>query len=46
MCKVAVYGTLAVVLATLAHVLHGISHVEHQVPLAAWQWAYVIFVIF
>jgi hypothetical protein len=46
MCKVAVYGTLAVVLATFAHVLHGISHVEHQVPLTAWQWAYVIFVIF
>lgn len=43
MCKVAVYGTLAVVLATFAHVLHGISHIEHQVPLAAWQWAYVIF---
>jgi hypothetical protein len=46
MCKVALYGTLAVVLATLAHVLHGISHVEHQVPLVAWQWAYVIFVVF
>ncbi len=46
MRKVALYGTLAVVVATLAHVLHGISHVEHQVPLAAWQWAYVIFVIF
>ena len=46
MRKVALYGTLAAVLATLAHVLHGISHVEHQVPLAAWQWAYVIFVIF
>ncbi len=46
MRKVALYVTLAAVLATLAHVLHGISHVEHQVPLAAWQWAYVIFVIF
>ncbi len=46
MRKVALYGTLAAVLATLAHVLHGNSHVEHQVPLAAWQWAYVIFVIF
>jgi hypothetical protein len=46
MRKVALYGTLAAVLATLAHVLHGISHVEHQVPLAAWQWAYVILVIF
>jgi hypothetical protein len=46
MRKVALYGTLAVMLATLAHVLHGISHAEHQVPLAAWQWAYVIFVIF
>ena len=39
MHKVALYGTLAAVLATIAHVLHGISHVEHQVPLAAWQWA-------
>jgi len=46
MHKVALYGTLAAVLATIAHVLHGISHVEHQVPLAAWQWAYVIFVVF
>ena len=46
MRKVALYGTLAAVLATIAHVLHGISHVEHQVPLAAWQWAYVIFVVF
>lgn len=33
-------------LATLASVLHGTSHVEHQVPLAAWQWTYVIFVVF
>ena len=46
MHKVALYGTLAAVLATIAHVLHGISHVELQVPLAAWQWAYVIFVVF
>lgn len=46
MRKVALYGTLAAVLATIAHILHGISHVEHQVPLAAWQWAYVIFVVF
>ena len=46
MRKVALYGTLAAVLGTIAHVLHGISHVEHQVPLAAWQWAYVIFVVF
>jgi hypothetical protein len=46
MCKVALYGTLVAVLATLAHVLHGISHVEHQVPLAAWHWAYVLFVVF
>jgi hypothetical protein len=46
MRKVALYGTLAAVLATLAHVLHGISHVEHRVPLALWQWVYVIFVIF
>lgn len=46
MRKVALYATLAAVLATLAHVLHGTSHVDHQVPLAAWQWAYVIFVVF
>ena len=46
MRKVALYGTLAAVLATLAHVLHGISHVEHPVSLAMWQWVYVIFVIF
>ncbi|CAA9433838.1 MAG: hypothetical protein AVDCRST_MAG80-763 [uncultured Rubrobacteraceae bacterium] len=45
MRKIALYGTLAAVLATLAHVLHGISHVEHRVPLAMWQWVYVIFVI-
>ena len=46
MRKVALYGTLAAVLATLAHVLHGISHAEHQVPLAAWQWVYVMVVVF
>jgi glucan phosphoethanolaminetransferase (alkaline phosphatase superfamily) len=46
MCKVALYGTLVAVLATLAHVLHGISHVEYRVPLASWQWAFVIFVVF
>lgn len=46
MRKVALYGTLAAVLATLVHVLHGISHDEHRVPLEAWQWAYVIFVVF
>jgi uncharacterized membrane protein len=46
MRRLALYGTLAAVLATLAHVLHGISHVEHQVPLEAWQWAYVIFLVF
>jgi energy-coupling factor transporter transmembrane protein EcfT len=46
MRKVALYGTLAAVLATLAHGLHGISHAEHKVPLDTWQWAYVIFVVF
>ena len=46
MRKVALYGTLATVLAMLAHVLHGISHFEHQVPLDVWQWAYVIFIVF
>ena len=46
MRKAALYGTQAAVLATLAHVLHGISHVEHRVPLAAWQLAYVMVVVF
>jgi hypothetical protein len=46
MRKLALYGTLAAVLATIAHVLHGLSHVKYQVPLAAWQRAYVIFVVF
>ena len=46
MRKVALYGTLVVVLARLAHVRHGITPIEHQVPLGAWQWAYVIFMIF
>jgi len=46
MCKVALYGTLVAVCATLAHVLHGMSHVEHRVSLAAWQWAYVMVVVF
>ena len=45
MRKVALYGTLAAVLATLAHVLHGILQVEHRVRLEAWQWAYEIFVV-
>jgi hypothetical protein len=46
MRKVALYGTLAVVIATLAHVLHGFSHVEHGVLLDTWQIVYVVLVIF
>ncbi len=46
MRKVALYGTLTAVVATLAHVLHGISHAEHRVPLATWQLAYVMVVVF
>jgi hypothetical protein len=43
----AVYGTAMVVLATAVNLLHGISHVGQEVlSLQAWQWAYVICVIF
>ena len=45
MRKVALGGTLTVVLATLVRILHGDSHTGHQVPLAAWQWAYVVVVV-
>lgn len=43
--KVALYGTLAVVLVTLVGIPHGISHDGAQVSLAAWQWAYVVMVV-
>ena len=46
MRKVALHGTLAAGLATLANVAHGGSHAGQQVPLASWQWAYVVVVIF
>lgn len=43
----AVYGTAIIVLATAVNLLHGISHVGQEVLLLhAWQWAYVISVIF
>ena len=43
----AAYGTAVVVLATAVNMLHGISHVGQEVlSLQAWQWAYVICVIF
>jgi len=47
MSKTAIYGTAAVALATVANLLHAISHVgQDDVSLAAWQWAYVICVIY
>jgi hypothetical protein len=43
----AVYGTAMVVLATAVNLLHAVSHVGQEVlALQAWQWAYVICVIF
>jgi hypothetical protein len=43
----AVYGTAMVVLATAGNLLHGVSHIGQEVwLLQAWQWAYVICVIF
>ncbi len=43
----AAYGTAVAVLATAVNLLHGISHVGQEVlSLQAWQWAYVICVIF
>ena len=46
MRKMALCGTLAVVLATLAQMAHGAYHDEARVPLVAWQWAYVVAVVF
>jgi hypothetical protein len=43
----AVYGTAMVVLATAVNLLHALSHVGQEVlDLQAWQWAYVICIIF
>ena len=43
----AVYGTATVVLATAGNLLHGVFHVGQEVwLLQAWQWTYVICVIF
>jgi glucan phosphoethanolaminetransferase (alkaline phosphatase superfamily) len=46
MRRAAALGTAAALLATLAHFAHGFSHAAHGVPLATWQWAYVLTVIF
>jgi hypothetical protein len=47
MRKTAAFGTVMVLLATAANLLHAVSHVgQHVVALQAWQWAYVICVIF
>lgn len=44
--KVAIYGAVTVILATIANLAQGITHVGHEVPLTAWQAAYVTVVIF
>jgi len=47
MPKAAIYGTAMAVLATVANLLHAVSHVgQHVLSLEAWQWVYVISVIF
>ncbi len=46
MRRIALYGTLVVAMVTVGNLLHGISHAEHEVPLAAWQQAYVFLIIF
>jgi len=47
MRKAAVYGTAVVVLATAANLLHAVSHAGQGVlSLEAWQWGYVVGVIF
>ena len=46
MRNTALYGTLVVVVATLAQMAHGATHDGARVPLAAWQCAYVIAVVF
>ena len=47
MPKAAIYGTTMAVLATVANLLLAVSHVgQHVLSLEAWQWVYVISVIF
>lgn len=47
MRETALYGTATAFGATVANVLHAISHVGQEVlALEAWQWMYVICVIF
>jgi cytochrome bd-type quinol oxidase subunit 2 len=47
MRKVALYGTIAIVLATVANVLHTVSHAgQHLIYLPMWQLAYVTAVIY
>jgi hypothetical protein len=44
---VVLIGTIVVVLSTAANLLHGVAHEGQQVmSLPAWQWVYVILVIF
>ena len=47
MHEAAVYGTGLVVVATAVNLLHAVSHAgQGVVSLEAWQWAYVVGVIF
>src|SRR5215203_1548768 len=47
MRKAAVYGTAMILLATAANILHAVSHAGQGVlSLEAWQWGYVVGVIF
>jgi hypothetical protein len=47
MRRVALYGTLVVVLNAVANLLHTISHVGQQLMvLSAWQLAYAIVVVY
>ena len=47
MHKAAVYGTAVVLLASVANLMHAVSHAGQGVlSLEAWQWAYVVGVIF
>src|SRR5215217_3737541 len=47
MRKVALYGTVAVILATVANVLHTVSHAgQYLMSLPAWQLVYVTVVLY
>ena len=47
MRKTVALGTVMVLLATATNLLHAVSHIgQHVLALQAWQWAYVICVIF